>query len=72
MDHQKFVNLIRGKFDNIPKNKLNQVRIFLSSTFSGKNFNYFYHFYQIFKFFTIELKDTHAERGKFYLSKKTR
>jgi hypothetical protein len=39
MDQQKFFNIINGNFENIPKNKSNQVRIFMSSTFTG-NFDF--------------------------------
>ena len=36
MSFGKFLNLINGRFENIPKEKTKNVRIFLSSTFSGK------------------------------------
>jgi hypothetical protein len=35
MDQQTFLKIISGNFQNIPKNKSNQVKIFMSSTFTG-------------------------------------
>ena len=36
MDYKTFFKVMNGDFDKIPKDKPKQVRIFLSSTFSGK------------------------------------
>lgn len=36
MDYQKFINILKGNFENIPKEDPKSVKIFLSSTFSGK------------------------------------
>lgn len=36
MDERQFFEIINGNFSNIPKDKSKLVRIFLSSTFSGK------------------------------------
>ena len=46
MDIHNFLKIIRGNFENIPKEKSKTVRIFLSSTFSG------------ISHFIIELYDT--------------
>ena len=37
-DHEKesFLDILSGKFTNLPERKSNIVRIFFSSTFSGK------------------------------------
>ena len=34
MDNHRFLHILRGHFEDIPKKKSNMVRIFLSSTFS--------------------------------------
>jgi hypothetical protein len=35
MDQHRYLSILRGNFNNIPKKKSKTVRIFLSSTFSG-------------------------------------
>ena len=36
MDYKNFFKILNGNFEKIPVDKPQQVRIFLSSTFSGK------------------------------------
>ncbi len=36
MDNEKINRILRGRFDNVPKERSKVVRIFFSSTFSGK------------------------------------
>ncbi len=56
INENKFIEILKGRFDNLPDDRSKVVRIFLSSTFSGI-------------FFKSEIKkikktflDTHAER----------
>ena len=37
MDYNKFLNILSGRFNDIPKEDSKTVRIFLSSTFTGEN-----------------------------------
>ena len=34
-NEKKFIETLKGRFDNLPKDRSRVVRIFLSSTFSG-------------------------------------
>ena len=38
-DQRTYFETLKGRFDNIPKNRSRVVRIFLSSTFSGNYSN---------------------------------
>jgi hypothetical protein len=35
LDEALFMNILKGRFENLPKDRSRVVRIFLSSTFSG-------------------------------------
>jgi hypothetical protein len=58
-NEKKFIEILRGQFDKLPKDRSKIVRIFLSSTFSG--ISIFIINYQNF-FKICFLLDTHSER----------
>ena len=41
MNSQKFIEILKGKFDNIVEDKSKTVKIFLSSTFAGSQLKLF-------------------------------
>jgi hypothetical protein len=64
MDEYKVLSILKGNFEKIPSKRSKSVRIFLSSTFSGKLKKKFTSSIFINKIKTIFLKkDTHTERG---------
>ena len=37
VNQNQFLEILRGRYDNLPSERSNVVRIFLSSTFTGQN-----------------------------------
>ena len=65
MNNERFLRIISGNFDEIPREKSKIVKIFLSSTFSGKLIILSLEFFCNIKTHRIDLTlrlDTHAER----------
>ena len=62
MDEKRFHQIVRGDYSNLPKDKSKVVRIFLSSTFSGKLEFSSQKYFNLDKNYFFFVSDTHTER----------